>query len=206
MTDMPRSQKEKSRRAYDPPSIRRGTRVQAEFVSSYQGTLAFRPLRSTIVTRLFTTMGLSDSRSGPSHGYVFPHFVGGLPTAQPGLPGSSTDLSTRAVPLHPGKPDECQHPLLLHRWQASASPADWPLALCVTRPTQVRFRYGSRVRFSRLRRAKRSTAAPRSLSAERVIRRVNCFQLTRSARLILAHLRTQRKNKSLLVSVHSPKR
>jgi len=53
---------------------------------------------------------------------------GTFPT-RAGLPGSSTDLSTRAVPFHPGEPDECIHPLLLRRWQASASWADWPLSL-----------------------------------------------------------------------------
>ena len=133
------------------PRLRRGICIQAAFLSSYSSTFTVRPLRSTIVTRFLTTMGLSDSRSGPTCGYGFPQIVDGSPTARPGLPGSSTDLSTRAVPFHPGKPDECIHPLLLHRWQASASLADWPLALCVTRPNRVRLRYGSRVRLPRLR-------------------------------------------------------
>ena len=161
VTGTPRSQKEKSRQAERPPSYRRGTCVQAEFLSSYQSKLAFRPLRSTIVTRFFTTMGLSDSRTRPSCGYGFPPVVGGSPTARPGLPGSSANLSTRAVLFHPGKPDECTHPLLPHRWQASASSADWPLALCVTRPIQVRLRYGSRVRLPRLRGT--DCSAPRSV-------------------------------------------
>ena len=157
----PRSQREKSRQAKRPPSVRRGTCVQAEFLPSYQSKLASRPLRSTIVTRFFTTMGLSDSRSGPPCGYGFPQVVGSSPTARPGLPGSLADLSTRAVLFHPGKPDECVHPLLPHRWQASASSADWPLALCVTRPIQVRLRYGSRVRLPRLRGT--DCSAPRSV-------------------------------------------
>ena len=38
----------------------------------------------------------------------------------PGLPGSSTDLSTRALPNHPGRLDECSRSLLLRRWQASS--------------------------------------------------------------------------------------
>ena len=38
--------------------------------------------------------------------------------ALPGLPGSSTDLSLRAVPNHPGRPGEC---LLI------ASPPVWPI-------------------------------------------------------------------------------
>jgi len=53
-------------------------------------------------------MGLSDSRPGPPLGYVFPWAVGvdSFP-ALPGLPGSSTDLSLRAVPNHPGRSGGC---------------------------------------------------------------------------------------------------
>src|SRR6266478_8754923 len=53
-------------------------------------------------------MGLSDSQPGPPLGYVFPWAVGvdSFP-ALPGLPGSSTDLSLRAVPNHPGRSGEC---------------------------------------------------------------------------------------------------
>ncbi len=46
-----------------------------------------------------------------------------------GLPGSSTDLSPRAVPFHPGKSSGC-FCSLLHRWcQASSNLEDWPLSL-----------------------------------------------------------------------------
>ena len=38
-----------------------------------------------------------------------------LPTALPGLPGSSTSLYTRAVPFHPGESGDCSHPLLHRR-------------------------------------------------------------------------------------------
>ena len=138
-------------------------------------------------------MSPSDSRSQPACGYVFPHPVDGSPAAETGLPGSLTDLSTRAVPYHPGKPDECSLPLLPRRLQASSSLADWPLPLCVTRPNRVRLRYGSGVRFPELHRTDCSATAPGSLSAERVIRRVNSFQFTRSVRLGLAHQRTRRK-------------
>jgi len=96
-------------------------------------------------------MSLSDSRTEPTCGYVFPHAVGGSPTARPGLPGSSADLSTRAVPYHPGKPSDCSHPLLHRRLQASSNREDWPLPQSVTRPKRVRLRYGSRVRRTRLR-------------------------------------------------------
>lgn len=52
------------------------------------------------------------SRSG---GYEFPPRVGGPASAGPGLPGSSTDLSARAVPTHPGEPGDCWCPLLRRR-------------------------------------------------------------------------------------------
>jgi len=93
---------------------------QAGFPSSYSSTLAFRPLRSTVVTRFIATTGLSDSRTESAGGYFF---------------------------------------LGLHR-------------------------------------ADRSTAVPESLPAERVIRSVNSFRFTRSARLGLAHQRARRKGKS----------
>jgi hypothetical protein len=44
----------------------------------------------------------------------------------PGLPGSSTDLSARALPNHPGRLDRCAHSLLACRWQASPSQEGWP--------------------------------------------------------------------------------
>jgi len=141
------------------PFFRSGIAIQADLSSSYRSMLALRPLRSTIVTRFLATIGLSDSRSGHSCGYGFPHALGSSPATCAGLPGSSTDLSTRAVPSHPGESDECSHPLLLRRWQASGSLAPWPLPLCVTRPNRVRLRYGSRVRRTRLRRFDYSNGA-----------------------------------------------
>ena len=83
----------------------------------------------------------------PTTGYLFPVAV----SAPAGLPGSSTDLSTRAAPSHPEQSGDCSCPLLHRRFQASSSSADWPLLSCVTRPKQVRLRCGSRVRLARLR-------------------------------------------------------
>ena len=91
-------------------------------------------------------MSRSDSRTEPPQGYAFPSNVGPPWATPPGLPGSSTDRSPRAVPNHPGEPGGCGHPLLHHRWQASSRMAAWPLSVCVTRPNRVRLRYGSRVR------------------------------------------------------------
>ena len=131
--------------------VRRGIRIQAAFPTSYRSMLAFRPLRSTGVSRFLATMGLSDSRIRHAYGYGFPHPLGSAAATCAGLPGSSADLSTRAVPSHPGEFDECSRPLLLRRWQASGSLAPWPLSVSVTRPNRVRLRYGSRVRRTRLR-------------------------------------------------------
>jgi hypothetical protein len=49
-------------------------------------------------------MGLSDSRPGTPQGYVFPWQRWGKTPSLPGLPGSSVNLSVRAVPSHPGEP------------------------------------------------------------------------------------------------------
>jgi len=63
------------------------------------------------------------------------------------LPGSSTDLSTRAVPNHPGRPDGCSCLLLPHRrFQASSCAEDWPPFVLLTRPNRVHLLYGSRIR------------------------------------------------------------
>jgi hypothetical protein len=48
------------------------------------------------------------------------------PGTTSGLSGSSTDLSARALPNHPGRSDRCSRSLLACRWQASPSPEGWP--------------------------------------------------------------------------------
>jgi hypothetical protein len=66
--------------------------------------------------------------------------------ALPGLPGSSTDLSLRAVPNHPGRSDGC---LLIASPPISGFISFGRLATftSVTRPHRVRLRYGSQVCF-----------------------------------------------------------
>ena len=189
---------------HERPRVRSGILIQAGFPSSYQSTPASRPLRSTVVTRFPATMSLSDSRTEPACGYAFPHTVGGSPTAWPGLPGSSTDLSTRAVPYHPGEPDDCTYPLLHRRLQASSIPEEWPLPACVTRPNRVRLRYGSRVRRTRLRARNYSQHALDWLPVEWVTVRVNTSQFTRSARLGLAH-RTHTEEKHTFPGLICPR-
>jgi len=67
------------------------------------------------------------------------------------------------------------------------SSAGWPLSICVTRPNRVHLRYGSRVRSAGLRPFGLLRGPPAPLPAERAINRVTSFQVTRSARLSLAH-------------------
>ena len=103
-------------------------------------------------------MGLSDSRPGPSLGYVFPRAVGvWLPfPALPGLPGSLTVLSLRAVPNHPGRSDEC---LLISSPPVTGFLIFGRLAtsISVTRPNRVRLRYSSQVCFPGFHQVDRST-------------------------------------------------
>src|SRR6266571_4722641 len=107
--------------------FRSGTWVQSGLSSSYSSVFPARPLGSAVVTRFPATMGLSDSRPMPAHGYLFPPAVGRVATpAPPGIPVSSTNLSLCAVPNHPEKPSGVLLPLFHHWWQASPSLAGWP--------------------------------------------------------------------------------
>jgi len=143
------------------PLFRNRNFFQAVLPSSYIGMFSVRPLRSTVVTRFFATMGISDSRPVPPCGYVFPQSAGRVAaSAPPGLPVSSTNLSLRAVPNHPGKPGVAMLPLFnaggrLHHLRQAGR-----LSLSVTRPNRVYLHYGSQVRLTRLRQT--DCSAPRS--------------------------------------------
>ena len=119
---------------------------------------------------------------------MFPPPLGSsrLAPAPPGLPGSSADLSSRAVSNHPGRPDGCSHPLLHRRWQASPLSGGLATFIFVTRPNRVRLRYGSRLRPGKASPAGLLRPALAGLLVERVIYKVNSSQFTRSARLVLA--------------------
>ncbi len=108
-----------------------------------------------------------------------------------GLPGSSTDLSPRAVPNHPGRPAGCLCLLLRQRHLASSQSADWPPS----------YSYRGRIGFTCVTAhgfASRVPLAPLlepwlvRLRVEQAIYTVNSFQFTRSARLILATDRRKR--------------
>lgn len=132
-------------------------------------------------------MGLSDSLPGRC-AVMYSHaaLVASASTPQ-GLPDSSADLSTRAVPNHPGRSDGCLR-LLLHHRSCLASSQSGGLATFVflSRPNRVHLRYGSRVRLTG-QPAPLLGLAPARLHAEQAIYTVNSFQFTRSTRLILAY-------------------
>ena len=124
------------------------------------------------------------------------------------LPGSSADLSTRALPNHPEQSHRFFRSFIPGGWQASPIPAGWPLSYnSVTRPKRVRITLGSRLRrlgFQALRpfSIKRTGLTPHvwlpsrdrpRLHIERAIYMSDTFQSDRSTRLGLAYLRTQRE-------------
>ncbi len=141
-------------------------------------------------------MSLSDSRTGPACGYVFPQPVGGLPPPErvsqvPRL------ICPRALSLTtPGSPTNALTRCFFVGSRLQLLGQTGHFRSGVTRPTWVRLRYGSRVRRTRLRAADCSDNALVWLPVERVIHRVNSFQFTRSARLNLAHPRPPRKTRT----------
>ena len=110
-----------------------------------------------------------------------------VPPKPPGLPGSSVNLSARAVSNHPARPAGCNCPLLRQRYQASTYLEAWPPGISVSRPNRVCLRYGSRLRLRRLRRTGRPGRRSLGYMCERAIHMVDSFHSTRLTRLGLAH-------------------
>ena len=132
-------------------------------------------------------MGLSDSLPGrPAVMYSHGALVASA-SARQGLPGSSADLSTRAVPNHPGRSDGCIRLLLRHRsCLASSKSGGLATFVFLSRPNRVHLRYGSRVRLASPP-APLLELAPARLRVEQAIYTMNSFQFIRSTRLILAY-------------------
>jgi hypothetical protein len=151
------------KRVVDCSTDRPSACAQSAHSSSYGRTSLTGLLGSTGVTplpRYYEPIRLPEQ---PANGYVFPPAVEAWGLTGPGLPGSSTALSARAVPSHPGRPDDRLGSLTDRRWQASPPLAGWPPPLRVTRPKRVHLRYGSRVRWAGLRRAGLLRTPPASL-------------------------------------------
>jgi len=144
-------------------------------------------LGSTGITPLLGYYGPVRLPTGAGSGLCLPQNRCGWDHSLSGLPGSSINLSARAVPYHPGKPDSCTRPLLHCRHWASPILDGWPLSQSLTRPKRVRLRYGSRFRLSRLRQIGLPRPTLDRLLVKRTIYKVNSFQFTRLTRLGLAH-------------------
>jgi hypothetical protein len=132
------------------PVLRSGF-SRAALLSSYLNVFSVRSLRSTVITRFFATMDLSDSRLWTTFGY-------GFPPAAVRLPPHSTSGPPRF--LGRSFPARCPQSPRVLRWPYvrlhftgyrfhQIRLADQHYR--VTRPNQVRLRCGSQVRISRLR-------------------------------------------------------
>lgn len=136
------------------------------------------------------------------------------------LPGSSADLSTHALPNHPGQSHRFFRSFIPGGWQASPPSEGWPLS-----NKRNEAETGSLALGSRLRRQGRyipfapyysqgtgltphvwlpARNRPR-LHAEQAIYMSDTFQSDRSARLGLAYQRTRRKLKTKQISGLNPK-
>jgi hypothetical protein len=119
------------------------------------------------------------------------------------LPGSSADLSTRALPYHPGQPHRFFRSFIPGGWQASPHSEGWPLSITCNEAETGSLTLGSRLRrlgsdtthcpCNLLQKAGLTPHAwlpsrdrPR-LHSERAIYMSDTFQSDRSARLGLAY-------------------
>jgi hypothetical protein len=178
-------------------SISRPSHTGNRYTCRVRNANPVRPLRSTGITRFPRYYEPVRLPTQPTGGYVFPPIAEAIALAAPDLPGSSTDLSARAIPYHPDEPGGFNGSFLPHRRRASPHPEGWPTRKSVTRPNRVRLRYGSRVRSAGLRLDGCPNAPPASLPAERAIDRMISFQIIRSARLRLAHRKALNTRKAL---------
>ena len=164
---MSMTQRQSPERVVDYSTDRCRRIAQSAHSPSYGRTSLAGLLGSTGVTPLPGYYEPIRLPARPADGYVFPLAVEGRALTGPGLPGSLTDLSARAVPNHPGRPDDRLGSLTDRRLQASPPLAGWPPPFSITRPTRVHLRYGSRVRSAGLRRLGLLRAPPASLPVER---------------------------------------
>ena len=170
--------------------------LQSEHLLSYINMSSVGSLRSTGIGRFLATMDPSDSQQGRITVMYFRHPLTTL------LPPRWVSQVPRLIfpralsPTTPGGPMAAFVRFFTTGGGLHHSLAGWPLSICVTRPNRVHLRYGSRVRSTGLRPFGLLRGPPAPLPAERTINRVTSFQVTRSARLSLAHQRTQRRTKA----------
>ena len=160
--------------------------------SSHSARLPPRPLRSTGITPLHhyygplrlppvTTPEVIDSPGGLSA-----HPTSRRVSQVPGCSFRARRLLSprRALPVLSTVPSR--------QVLASSYPTGWPPSTCVTRLNRVRLRYGSRVCLPRLRRRGYPRSPLGRLHVQRSIHMADSFHSARTAKLCLAHQRTQR--------------
>ncbi len=184
-----------SRSLGEEPFFRGGTYVQSVINPSYPGASPAGSLGSAGSGRVIATMDPSDSRRGPPA--VIDSQAGVTALTPPPRRVSQVPrlICPRVLsPFTPGSPAGAGGSLdspaggRLHRYLAG-----WPSSISVTRPKRV---HAFALRPAGLLRGA-STAGllptpPASLPVERAIDWITTFQVTRSARLILAHQKAQK--------------
>ncbi len=116
-----------------------------------QNVFPVRPLGSTGITPLPRLLREPVRLpTGAAEGYVFPAAVG-LRPLRPGLPVPRSIFGTRR-PLSPRRARRLQMPVASPTVAGFANPGRLATLTSLTRPIQVRLRYGSRFCLTRLRR------------------------------------------------------
>jgi len=148
------------------------------------------PLRSTVVSRFFATMRLSDSRQKPATSYLFP-----LTVLLPRVSQVSLPIFPRALPPPtPKSPTTASARCFIAGSRLHRSSADWPLlSLCNEAETgSLALRLACSPR-----KASPVKLLPLTLArllVERAIYKISSFQNIRLARLILALPKTHKRN------------
>ena len=168
---------------------------------SYRNMSSVGSLRSTVIGRFFATMNPSDSQRSRMTVMFSRHTLVNNPPPRWVSQVPRLIFPRALSPTTPGGPMAAYSRFFTFGGGLHHSLAGWPLSKCVTRPNWVHLRYGSRVRSAGLRPFGLLRGPPASLPAERAINRVTSFQVTRSARLILAHQRTQRKENTMILGM-----
>jgi hypothetical protein len=175
--------------------FRSGTLVQAVHPSSDTSAQWLRPLRSTVVTRFLATMSRSDSRPQPPGWLCLPTLA---PTRRPSRCAGSPRFLGRSVParcLHSPRKVRSVHAPVASRSMAGFRISGRLATFSVCNEadsSSLALRLAGSPREASPDRSLRRTLA--WLPVERAINRATSFQVTRTARLGLAHRRPQRKS------------
>ena len=160
---------------------------QSGHLLSYINTSSVGSLGSTVISRFFATMNPSDSQRSRVTVIYSHHPLAAIPPPRWASRVLRLIFPRALSPTTPGGPMAAYTRFFTIGGGLHHSSAGRPLSSCVTRPNRVHLRYGSRVRSAGLRPFGLLRRPPAPLPAERTINRVTSFQVTRSARLGLAH-------------------